>query len=151
MKTKKELINNFFESKKFAMAGVSRNDKKFGNAIFKELIKKDFEIIPVNPNAQEIDGIKCYASVEQLPDEINSLLIATPKKETDNVLRQAINKGIKNIWVQQMSETTETLKIAEEYQKEIIYNKCIYMFAEPVGGFHKFHRTIIKIFGKLYN
>jgi uncharacterized protein len=151
MKVKKEQISNFFESKTIAIAGVSRNEKKFGNAVFKELRKKDFEIIPINPNVAEIDGLKCYSSIELLPIGVDSLLIVTPKKETDSVLRQAINKGIKNIWVQQMSETEATLKIAEEYQKEIIYNKCIFMFAEPTAGFHKFHRTILKVFGRLYN
>jgi hypothetical protein len=48
-----------------------------------------------------------------------------------------------------MSETNQTIKIAEEYQKEIIHKKCIYMFAEPVAGIHRFHRTILKLFGML--
>jgi hypothetical protein len=46
-----------------------------------------------------------------------------------------------------MSEAKNTIKIAEEYQKEIIHRKCIFMFAEPVKGVHKFHRFIMKLFG----
>lgn len=149
MKVTKTQINNFFEPRKLAIAGVSRNDQKFGNQLFKELRKKDYEVIPVNPNTEEIDGQKCYRSVEDLPADVKSLLITTPKKQTDEVLRCAINKGIPNIWIQQMSETENTIKIAEEYQKEIIFDKCVYMFAEPVSGFHKFHRTIMQIFGKM--
>jgi heterodisulfide reductase subunit B len=48
-----------------------------------------------------------------------------------------------------MSETEETLKIAQENDTEIIHHKCIFMFAEPVSGLHKFHRTINKIIGKM--
>lgn len=149
MKVTKGQIDKFFETRQIAIAGVSRNEKKFGNLVFKEFVKKDFEVFPINPNAENIDDRKCYHSVDDLPEGISSILITTPKNQTDAVLRAAINRGFKNIWVQQMSETEETLKIAEEYQKEIIFDKCIFMFAEPVNGFHKFHRTILKIFGKI--
>jgi predicted CoA-binding protein len=149
MKTTRAQINKFFEADRIAIAGVSRNEKKFGNQILKELVKKNYDIIPINPNAEEIEGRKCYRSVDELPEGIKSILIATPKKQTDETLRKAINKGMANIWIQQMSETENTLKIAEENQKEIIFDKCVFMFAEPVAGVHKFHRTILTIFGKL--
>lgn len=149
MNVSKVQIEKFLEPKKLAIAGVSRNEKKFGYLLFKELRDKEYEVLPINPNTDEIDGIKCYKSVEDIPHDINSLLIVTSKRQTDDVLRRAIKKGIVNIWVQQSCETTETLKIAEEYDHDIIFNKCMYMFAEPIAGFHKFHRTIVKIFGGL--
>jgi predicted CoA-binding protein len=148
MVTKKK-IEKFLEPKKLAIVGVSRNPKKFGYLVFRDLKASGYEVYPVNPNADKINGDSCYKSVKDLPADINSILILTPKKETDNVLREAINKGIMNIWVQQMSETKNTIKIAEEYQKEIIHRKCIFMFAEPVKGVHKFHRLILKLFGML--
>jgi len=149
MKITKHQIDNFLQSKKIAMAGVSRNPKKFGHAVFKDLIKNGYTVLPVNPLADTIDDIVCYKSIAELPSEVDSLLIMTPKSSTDSVLREAISKGIKHIWVQQMAETRETLKIAEEFQQEIITGKCIYMFAEPVPGLHKFHRSLMKIFGSL--
>ncbi len=148
MVTKKE-IEIFFEPKKLAIVGVSRDAKKFGHLVFKDLKAKGYSVYPVNPNADKIDGERCYKSVKDLPDDIRSVLILTPKQETDSILMEVINKGIINIWVQQMSETNQTIKIAEEYQKEIIHKKCIYMFAEPVTGIHKFHRAILKLFGML--
>jgi predicted CoA-binding protein len=148
MVTKKE-IEIFFEPKRLAIVGVSRDTKKFGHIVFKDLKAKGYSVYPVNPNTDKIDGDRCYRSVKDLPDDIRSVLILTPKKETDSILREVINKGIINIWVQQMSETNQTIKIAEEYQKEIIHKKCIYMFAEPITGIHKFHRAILKLFGML--
>jgi uncharacterized protein len=147
MKVSKQLIDNFYKEKKIAIAGVSRNPKKFGYQVFNELVKKGYEILPINPKASSINDISCYPEIDSLPAGVESLLILTPKDQTDDILRKAINKGIKNIWVQQMSETSDTLKIAEEYQKEIIHHKCIFMFAEPVHSIHKFHRTMVKIFG----
>lgn len=149
MKVSKTQIESFFEPKKLAIAGVSRNEKKFGNSIFRELRNKKFEVLPINPNTDEIDGEKCFSSVSSLPEGIESILITTPKKQTDIILREAIRKGIKNIWVQQMSESKDTLNIAEENNIDIIHHKCIFMFASPVQGMHKFHKTVMKIFGKL--
>lgn len=149
MKATKKNIEDFFKEKKIAVAGVSRNPKKFGYQIFKELMLKNHEVFPVNPNAQEIDGIPCYSSVDALPSDIQSLLIVTPKAQTDRILLEAIKKGITNIWVQQMSETPESFKIASQHKNNIILKKCAFMFADPVKGIHKFHRTIMKFFGKL--
>ncbi|MBS2098832.1 CoA-binding protein [Carboxylicivirga linearis] len=151
MKVTKDQINSFFNAESIAIAGVSRNEKKFGRMVFSELKKNGYQVIPVNPSTAEIDGQTCYSDIDNLPENIESLLIATPKNQTDEVLRKAINKGIKNIWVQQYSNTENTLKIAEEYDKEIIHKKCIFMFAEPVAGIHKFHKTLMKVFGKLPN
>ena len=149
MKVTKKQIDDFLETKKIAIAGVSRNKKKFGNVIFRELLKNGFKVLPINPNTPKINETVCYPDVESLPKDVESLLIVTPKFSTDEILRRAIKKGIKNIWIQQSSNTKETLKIAEEYNKEIIHDKCIFMFANPVQGVHKFHRTIHKVFGGL--
>jgi uncharacterized protein len=149
MKVSKQLIDNFYKEKRIAIAGVSRNPKKFGYQVFNELVKKGYDILPINPKASSINDIACYPEIDNLPADVESLLILTPKDQTDDILKKAINKGIKNIWVQQMSETSDTLKIAKEYNKEIIHHKCIFMFAEPIHSIHKFHRTLVKIFGGL--
>jgi len=147
--TKKESINQFLAPKKVAIAGASRNNKKFGYAVFNELRQKGFDVCPVNPNTDAIDGVTCYKSVKEIPVGYEKLFIVTPKNETNNIIQQAIDKGIKHIWVQQMSSTPESSKIANELNVDLIENECIFMFAEPVTSVHKFHRFIWKVFGKL--
>ena len=142
-------IEIFLESKKIAIAGVSRNPKKFGHYVYQEFKKRDYVVYPLNPLASDIDGDKVYSSITELPTDVKHLLILTPKKETDKILREAIKQDFTNIWVQQMSETKDTIKIAEEYHVKLISKKCIFMFAVPVKGIHKFHRTIVKLFGRL--
>lgn len=147
--SKKESIQRFLEPKKLAIAGVSANPKKFGYTIFKDLREKGFDICPVNPKVDKIDGVKCYSSVNELPDEYKKLFIVTPKTATDEVLKDASEKGINHVWIQQMANTKESATIAKENNIELIDKACIYMFAEPVAGIHKFHRTINKLFGLL--
>lgn len=142
-------IENFLEPKKMAVAGVSRNPNKFGYHVYAELKKKGFELFPLNPFATEIKGDKCYTCLADIPADVKHLLILTPKTATDTLLIEAVNRGINNIWVQQMSETKNTLQIAEQNNINLIYKKCILMFAEPVSGIHKFHRAILRFFGRL--
>jgi len=147
MMSKKESIASFLEPKRIAIAGVSANTQKFGYAIFNELRQKGFDVCPINPKLQEIDGVKCYSSVNEIPDNYEKLFIVTPKTETDKILADAAQKGIKHVWVQQMSNTSETAKIANEKKIDLIDKECIFMYAEPVTSIHKFHRTLRKIFG----
>lgn len=140
-------INAFLSNKELAVAGVSRNKKKFGYSVFKELREKDYKVYPVNPNMDEIEGEKCYRSVKELPEKITHIHIVTPKKETVNTVHEAIDKGIKNIWIQQSSDTPEAIEIAKKHKINLISKRCILMYAQPVKGFHAFHRFIAGLFG----
>lgn len=140
-------IQKFLEPKKIALAGASRNPKKFGGTVLKELAQKGFEIFPVNPNASEIGGHKCYPSVADLPEDVRHLLIVTPKNETPRVAEEAVKKGMERIWIQQMSDTPEAVKIINDAGIPLITKRCILMYAGPVEGPHKFHRFIVKLFG----
>lgn len=140
-------IQDFLAPRKMAIAGASRNPKKFGGSVFQELREKGFELYPINPNAEEIQGVKCYKSVNDLPADVEHLLILTPKYETELVAHAAVKKGIKMIWIQQQSETAVAVKTIEDAGIPIIYKKCIMMFADPVKSVHGFHRFLVKTFG----
>lgn len=140
-------IQKFLEPRKMAMAGVSRNPKKFGGAIFKELKEKGFDLYPINPNSDEIQGVKCYKSLAELPDDVKYLFIVTPKHETETIARSAVKKEMKMIWIQQKSDTPDAVKIIEDAGIPLIYKKCLMMFASPVKSIHGFHRFLVKTFG----
>ena len=140
-------IEQFMAAEPIAMAGVSRNPKKFGYMAFKELKEKGLKIIPVNPSAEEILGEKVYASVSSLPSEVGALLIMTKKDKTRDLVIEAKNKGIKNIWIQQSADSREALKELEGSGINYISGECILMYYKP-HSVHKFHRAIKKLFGR---
>lgn len=146
MKVSLKTIEDFLAPKKMAIAGVSRNKKKFGYNVFSDLTKLGYTIYPVNPNAEMIDETKCFPDVQSLPGDVENLLILTPKEKTDIVLEDAVKKGIRNIWIQQMSQTPKSFEIAKSANINLIANNCIFMFANP-RGIHKFHASIKKLFG----
>jgi len=140
-------INRFLAPRKMAVAGASRNPKKFGGIVFKELQDRGFELYPINPKAEEILGIKCYKTVDELPADVDHLYVVAPKYETELIVHAAVRKGIKMVWIQRESDTPEAVKSLEDAQIPVVYNKCIMMFAEPVKGAHRFHRFLMKTFG----
>ncbi|WP_372950197.1 CoA-binding protein [Mariniphaga sp.] len=141
-------IKQFLAPKKLAVAGASRNPKKFGGSVIKDLKERGFELFPVNPNAEEIQDLKCYKNIADLPADVKHLLILTPKDKTAEIASQAVQNKMEMVWIQQMSETPEALAILEEAGIPFIQKKCIYMFADPVKGPHNFHRFLVKVFGR---
>jgi len=139
-------IEEFLGSEPIAMAGVSRNPKKFGFVAFKELKEKGMNIIPVNPHAEEIHGSKVYHDIKSLPDDVRALIVMTGKAQTAGVIREAREKGINQIWVQQMADSKEALKELEESGVNFITKECILMHYKP-HSIHKFHRALRKFFG----
>lgn len=141
-------IERFLSGGKIAMAGVSRNPRKFGYTAFKELSDKGLDIIPVNPNATEIYNKQAFRSVAELPQGVESLLIMTPRSQTAAVVREAKAKGIVNIWIQQMSDTPEAIAELAGTGINLITGECIMMHHQPTG-LHKFHRALRKMFGRM--
>jgi predicted CoA-binding protein len=72
-------INEFLQPKKFAFIGLSRDPKKFSRNIFKELAVKGYDLYPVNPNMDDVEGIKCYHDVSDLPESVSYGLFMTPE------------------------------------------------------------------------
>jgi len=140
-------IEEFIASEPVAMAGVSRNPKKFGFAAFRELKEKGMNIIPVNPNATEIHGVKVFPDIKSLPENVKSLIIMTSRQKTAGIIREAKEKGIRQIWIQQMAESSDAIKELEGSGINYITKECILMHYKP-HGIHKFHAGIRKFFRK---
>ena len=140
-------INEFLDSQPIALVGVSRNPKKFGYTAFKELKEKGMKIVPVNPVADEILGEKSYSNVKLLPSNVKGIIVLTRKDQTASIIRDAKEKGIKQIWIQQMADTKEALAELNGSDINYVTGECILMHYKP-HSIHKFHRSLKKFFGR---
>jgi uncharacterized protein len=145
----KILVDDFLTQKKIALVGVSQNKRKFGNAIHNELKKKGFEILPVHPKLETVNGDKCFPSLSTLPGEVDNLIVSVAPGKTLSVVEEAKAAGIKKIWIQRGSQSLEATKFCNENNIDIISGECILMFAEPSMFIHKAHKWINKVSGKL--
>ncbi len=139
-------INEFLAPKSFALIGLSRDPKKFSRTVFKELRAKGFDIYPVNPKMDDVEGVKCYHDISDLPQNVRHGLFMTPKAYTAGAVESAINQGFTHIWLQQGTESPEAIGLAKENNVNLVYGACIMMHGNP-SGVHGFHRFLSRLFG----
>lgn len=119
-------IKKFLTSPSFGVAGASTNRDKYGNKVVRCYQQSDKKVIPINPRAETIEGLPCVASVKDLPPETKSLSIITPPKITEQVVAEAITKGIENIWMQPGAQSPAAIAQCEQHNINLIADgSCI--------------------------
>lgn len=147
--TSKKLVEEFLAQKKIAVVGVSRKKTKFGNAIYRELKQKGYQLFPVNPNMTTYENEVCYPDLYSLPEIIDAVVINVPPAQTEKVVREAKEIGINKLWLQQGSHSESAIKYCEENGMDYVSNECILMFAQPSAFIHRAHKWIWGALGKL--
>lgn len=145
MKTK---VEEFIKSKRFAVVGVSRDPKKFGNTIYKELKSRGYEVYGVHPSAEEIAGEQCYPNLSALRGRVDAAVLCIRPDNVESILQDAANGGVRNVWLQQGAESRAAVEKGKSLGMNVVAGKCILMYAEPVQSYHAFHRFFVKLFGK---
>jgi hypothetical protein len=145
----KQAIQNFLASKIIAVVGISSSKHKFGNSVYKELKIKGINTLPVGSSIQEFEGEKVYPDLKSIQQKVEAVVICIKPHKTMEVISKAIELGIKNIWLQQGSESKQAIEFCKDKGINLIYGQCILMFAEPTAFFHRVHRGINKFFGRL--
>ncbi len=107
-------IEKFLTAKAFGVAGASTNRDKFGNKVLRCYIENGRRAVPINPRADQIEGVPCVASVADLPPEVKSLSVITPPKITEVVVKEAIARGIENIWMQPGAQSPAAVEMCEK-------------------------------------
>jgi len=141
-------IEGFFQSKEYAVVGVSADRRKFGNSVFRTMKEKGFTVYPVHPVSETVEGVKCYRSVADLPSAVESIVTVVPPAITENVIQEGIAKKVRHIWMQPGSVSKSAAKAAREAGATVVEGECILMFLEPVESIHALHRWIKKLLGR---
>ncbi len=142
-------IQDFVSQKTLAIVGMSRAPQSFGAMAARELKKKGYQLFFVNPSTDRIQEDMCYARVAMIPEKVGGALFLTPPPATEAALREAVEAGVRHVWIQQGAESKEALAFCADEKLSAVSGHCILMFAEPVASFHKVHRFFRKLFGGL--
>ncbi|MGD9130240.1 MAG: CoA-binding protein [Candidatus Bathyarchaeota archaeon] len=121
-----KLIEKFLEkSNVFAVVGASRDPSKYGHQIYKDLRAAGYKVYPVNPNADEILGDKCYPSLESLPETPQVVDLVVPPKVTNQIVKTCKKLGIRKVWMQPGSESETALNFCKENSMEVVHGACV--------------------------
>jgi len=119
------LSESFFNPKTVAVVGVSENPEKLGAVVFKNLKDAEYKgkLYPVNPKlaGQELYGEKCYASVKDISEPIDLVVIVVPAKFTMPVIEDCIANKTKNISI----ITAGFAEVGNKDLEENIAKRCI--------------------------
>jgi len=118
-------IKQILSMKNVAVVGMSRDPSKDAHLIPKYLINNGYNVIPVNPTADEILGRKCYKSLLEVPDKIDIVDVFRPSEHVPPIVKDAIAKGVKVVWMQLGISNKEAAQEASNHGIKVIYNRCM--------------------------
>jgi predicted CoA-binding protein len=107
-------------SKVVAVVGASSNRAKFGNKALRAFKAEGYIVVPVNPNEPEVEGIKTYPTVLDVPQPIDMATVYVPPEIGITLLPQFEQKGIPEIWMNPGAESDELLAEARRRKLNVI-------------------------------
>lgn len=151
-------VDDFLAQKRIAVAGVSHTDSaSAANAIYRRFRDSGYEVFPVNPNADSVEGTTCYKSVKAIPGSVDGVVIVTRPQDTDDVVRDCAEAGIQRVWMHGgihgpvTSVSKQAVTYCNEHHITVIAGACPLMFGQTSDGVHRFMRGVFGLMGRLPN
>ncbi len=107
-------------SKTVAVIGASSNRQKFGNRAVRAFLRQGYRVIPINPNEAEVEGLKTYASVLDVPGPIDMATIYLPPRLGERVIDEVARKQIPEVWINPGAESDTLIAKARALNLEPI-------------------------------
>lgn len=120
-----EQIRKFYSLKNIAVVGMSKNPEKAAYYVPKYLADNGYNIIPVNPTADEIMGKKCFHEINEVNESIDIVDVFRPSDQVMPVVEEAIKKKPKVIWLQEGIHNKDAEELARKAGIEVVFNRCM--------------------------
>lgn len=120
-----DLIKEFMAQKKFAVVGATDNPEKYGNQIVNNLKKRGYEVYPINPKLKQLEGMKCYVSLNEIPVKADVVDFVVPPGVTEAILKDCQRLGLCRIWLQPGSESEAAIAFCRENNLKVVHGVCV--------------------------
>ena len=146
----KPLPDNLFRPESVAVIGASKNPKKVGYALVRNLERFKGKVFPVNPKYERVLGFKCYPSVKEIPEPVDCALIAVPAEVVPAVLKECGEKGVKLAVVisagfreaGREELEREVVEVAKEFGIRVLGPNTLGFMVPPLGLNASFSTTL---------
>ena len=92
-----------------AVIGASSNRSKFGNRAVRAFQQQGYTVVPINPHEAEVEGLKAYASVLDVPGQVDMASLYVPPQVGEQVIGDIARKGIAEVWLNPGAESDELI------------------------------------------
>ena len=106
---------------KVAIVGASADRSKYGNRALRGFLAAGYEVYPVNPNYEELEGVRCYPSLDALPVKPDIITIYTPPRVTEKLVSAIAKVGAREVYFNPGSENDEVKRLAAEYGLNAVF------------------------------
>jgi len=120
-----DLIKEFMAKKRFALVGATDNPEKNGHRILVNLKNRGYEVYPVNPRLEEIEGVACYHTLSDIPVKVDVVDFVVPPERTVATLKECQKLGLSRIWLQPGSENETAIEYCRQNNLKVVYNNCV--------------------------
>jgi predicted CoA-binding protein len=150
--TMKEAVSEFLGKKRVAVTGVSRHPQGHGsNMVYQRLRERGYMVFAINPNADSVEGDRCYEDLASVPGGVEAVVIGTRPETADATMRECVELGIKHVWMHRGPGAGSVSVSATEYGRRhgvtVIDGGCPCMF-DPTADFgHKVARVVFSATG----
>lgn len=122
-----DLVIDFLRQKRFAVIGSFRSREKFAYRILIDLMKRGYEVFPVNPRMGEVEGRVCYKTISDIPGGVDVANIVTPPAVTEGILKECLQKNITRAWLQPGAESPDVIQFCHANGIKVIHSMCVMM------------------------
>ncbi len=148
----KDAATDFLASRRVAVTGVSRDPAKHGgNVVYQRMRERGYEVFPVNPNADVVEGDPCFHDLGSIPGGVDAVVIATRPSAADETMRQCVELGIDKVWMHRSfgggSVSDEAAAYGREHGVTVIDGGCPLMFGGCSDGGHRFMKRVLTLTG----
>ncbi|MBZ5620078.1 MAG: CoA-binding protein [Acidobacteriia bacterium] len=145
-------IRDFLGLKRLAVVGVSRNPQDFTRTLFRELLRRGYDVVPVNPNLAEVEGLPCLPHVQDVSPPVEGALLLTKPSVTDQVVRECAQAGVRRVWMYRAAGAGAVSQGAVGYCQsngiDLVEGECPFMFLEGTSWPHRLHGFCRKMLGR---
>jgi predicted CoA-binding protein len=150
----KEAASEFLASRRVAVTGVSRHPKNHGsNVVYQRLRGRGYEVFAVNPNADEVEGDRCYHDLRAIPGGVDAVVIATRPELAEQTMRECAELGIRHVWMHRGPGGGSVSQEAAAYGRQrgiaVIDGGCPCMFEPTADRGHKAMRVVLSLTGNV--
>ena len=154
MQTINEAASSFLANKRVAVTGVSRHPKGHGsNVVYGRLRGRGYEVFAVNPNADEVEGDRCYHDLRSIPGGVDAVVIGTRPETAEKTMRECAELGIKQVWMHRGPGSGSVSQKAADYGRQqgiaVIDGGCPCMFGPTADLGHKAMRFVFTLTGNV--
>jgi predicted CoA-binding protein len=151
MEPRRAAIDDFLAHKRIAFVGLSTHERDFSRSVYEVLEDNDFDVVPVNPGSTEIDGHRCYSSVEEIDPPVEGALIMTARERVRDIVEQCDRAGIERVWLHRGgghgAVSDEAVDYCQEHHMSVIPGECPLMFVGHPDAVHRAHASLRRFTG----